>query len=321
MDDIDLDTLHRYRTLFRVWNNDHVWNEVNDKTFLRNLGGYIVNREEGKEGLSMAGLMMFGKGLPIRERFDNFRMDYLNFCNLIGEERYSDRLTYDGRWENNLYQFFSIVLPKMTFDLPRPFRMEGLQRVDDTPQHRAVREAFTNAIIHADLMMDAGILRIEKHDDCLCFRNPGLLRLPIEQIYEGGNSKARNPRIQNMLRMVGFGENIGSGFPKIIAAWKETGWGEPELKNKIELDEVELVLPVSAMTANVVKDVVKELTDRQQVILELIKENPSLSASEMSQKIGMVIRTIQRDLASLHEKGILTREGGRKDGKWVIKNL
>jgi predicted HTH transcriptional regulator len=151
-----------------------------------------------------------------------------------------------------------------------------------------------------------------------CFRNPGLLKLPVETIYRGGNSKARNPKIQNMLRMIGFGENVGSGFPKIIATWKETGWGEPELKNKIEVDEVELVLPVSAVTTNVVKDVVKELTDRQQVILGLIKENPSLSASEMSQKTGMVTRTIQRDLASLHEKGILTREGGRKDGKWVI---
>ena len=138
--------------------------------------------------------------------------------------------------------------------------------------------------------------------------------MPVETIYRGGNSKARNPKIQNMLRMIGFGENVGSGFPKIIAAWKETGWGEPELKNKIEVDEVELVLPVSAVTTNVVK----ELTDRQQVILGLIKENPSLSASEMSQKTGMVTRTIQRDLASLHEKGILTREGGRKDGKWVI---
>lgn len=321
MDDIDLDSLHRYRNLFRVWNTDHVWNEIDDKSFLRNLGGYIVNREEGKEGLSLAGLMMFGKGLPIRERFGNFRMDYLNFCNLIGEERYSDRLTYDGRWENNLYQFFSIVLPKMTFDLPRPFRMEGMQRVDDTPQHKAVREAFTNAIIHADLMMDAGILRIEKHDDKLCFRNPGLLRLPLEQIYEGGNSKARNPRIQNMLRMVGFGENIGSGFPQIIAAWKETKWGAPELKNKIELDEVELVLPlgqVANVVKDVVKDVVKELTERQQVILNLIKENPSLSANEMSQKTGMTSRTIQRDLALLHEKGILYREGGRKDGRWVI---
>ena len=328
MDDIDLDTLHRYRTLFRVWNNDHVWNEVDDKTFLRNLGGYIVNREEGKEGLSMAGIMMFGKGLPIRERFDNFRMDYLNFCNLIGEERYSDRLTYDGRWENNLYQFFSIVLPRMTFDLPRPFRMEGMQRVDDTPQHKAVREAFTNAIIHADLMMDAGILRVEKHDDRLCFRNPGLLRLPIEQIYEGGNSKARNPRIQNMLRMVGFGENIGSGFPKIIAAWKETNWGEPDLKNKIELDEVELVLPVPAMglrqgngsfvSSNETKDETKQLSERQQLIVQIIQEDDTITINEMAQKANVAEITIKRELATLQEKDILTREGGRKDGHWVI---
>lgn len=119
----------------------------------------------------MAGLMMFGKGLSVQERFANFRMDYLDFCNLIGDERYSDRLTYDGRWENNLYQFFSRVIPKVTADLPSPFRMEDIQRVDDTPQHKAVREAFTNAIIHSDLLMDAGILRVEKHDNRLCFRN------------------------------------------------------------------------------------------------------------------------------------------------------
>lgn len=68
----------------------------------------------------------------------------------------------------------------MTFDLPGPFRKEGLQRADDTPQHKAGREVFTNAIIHTDLMMDAGILRIEKYDDHLFFRYSGLLRLPLE---------------------------------------------------------------------------------------------------------------------------------------------
>jgi hypothetical protein len=72
----------------------------------------------------------------------------------------------------------------------------------------------------------------------------GLLRLPIEQIFEGGVSYARNPKIQNMLRMVGYGENLGSGFPTIISAWKEARWGEPDLKNKIEVDEVELMLPL-----------------------------------------------------------------------------
>ncbi|MCR4958713.1 MAG: hypothetical protein K6B13_08970 [Prevotella sp.] len=88
------------------------------------------------------------------------------------------------------------------------------------------------------------------HGDRLCFRNPGLLKLPVETIYRGGNSKARNPKIQNMLRMIGFGENVGSGFPKIIAAWKETNWGEPQLLNKLDVDEVELVLPVPSPKAN-----------------------------------------------------------------------
>ena len=324
MEDIDLDSLHRYRNQFKVWNDGHIWNEADDKAFLKNLGGYIVDRETGEEGLSMAGLMMFGKGLPIRERFDNFRMDYINFCNLIGDERYSDRLTYDGRWENNLYQFFTIVLPKITFDLPRPFRMEGMQRVDDTPQHKAVREAFTNAIIHADLMADAGILRIEKHDDKLCFRNPGLLRLPIEQIYEGGNSKARNPRIQNMLRMIGFGENLGSGFPKIIAAWKETDWGVPELKNKIELDEVELVLPVvtkvvtNIVTNDVTKEILKGSIGRQKIILDMIKERRFVTIPEMALKIGLSTRTIKRDIEALVEKGVIRRQGGNRLGYWEI---
>ena len=110
------------------------------------------------------------------------------------------------------------MIPKVTFDLPRPFRMEGIQRVDDTPLHKAVREAFTNSIIHADMMLEAGVLRIEQHEDRPVFRNPGLLMLPLKEIYEGGVSKARNPKIQNMLRMIGYGENLGSGFPMILSA-------------------------------------------------------------------------------------------------------
>ena len=249
MDDIDPDSLRQYRTEFRLENATHLWNSYDDKTFLRNIGGYTENRQSGKEGLTLAGLMMFGKGLAIRDRFPNFRMDYLDMSHLVGDERYHDRLTYDGRWENNLYQFFRLISPKVQFDLPRPFRLaQGGRRIDDTPQHKAVREAFTNAIIHSDLMLDAGILRVEKHDDRLCFRNPGLLKLPTETIYRGGNSKARNPKIQNMLRMIGLGENIGSGFPKIIAAWHQTKWGEPQLLNKLDVDEVELILPVPRNT-------------------------------------------------------------------------
>ena len=334
MDDLDPDSLRQYRTEFRQENSTHVWNRVDDKTFLRNLGGYTEDRQTGREGLTLAGLMMFGKGLAIRDRFSNFRMDYLDMSHLVGDERYHDRLTYDGLWENNLYQFFRIVSPKVQFDLPRPFKLEkGGKRNDDTPQHEAVREAFTNAIIHCDLMADAGILRIEKHDDRLCFRNPGLLKLPVEAIYRGGNSKARNPKIQNMLRMIGFGENVGSGFPKIIAAWKETNWGEPQLLNKLDVDEVELVLPVpntnlSANNAtvnatvnasvNAPANASVKLNKTQIAIVKAIINNNNVTYDDLKTILGVDRSTITRNIAVLKEKGVIRRVGEDKNGYWEV---
>jgi predicted HTH transcriptional regulator len=233
------------------------------------------------------------------------------------------------------------VIPKFTIDLPRPFRMEGIKRVDDTPQHKAVREAFTNAIIHADVFLPGGVLRIDKYDDRLVLRNPGTLRLPIEKIYEGGTSRARNPRIQNMLRMIGYGENLGSGFPMIVSAWKDAGWGEPVLKNQIELDEVELSLPVQKpmeisknnsnenkrelsdvlknVLKNVQKDVLKKLTERQIDILELIVLNPTITLNEMSKRIDVSVKTIQRDFTAVRELGIqINRKDGKTYGEWEV---
>ena len=247
MDDIDMPTLKSYRNEFENRNIGHVYNQLDDKEFLKQLGGYTIDRATGKEGLTLAGLLMFGKGLSVRERFSNFRMDYIDMTDLQGDMRYSDRLTYDGTWENNLYNFFRRVLVKLSSDLKRPFRLDGMQRDDDTPAHKAIRESFTNSIIHADFFISGGILRIEKHDGCFCFRNPGTLKLPVAQIYEGGSSKARNPRIQNMLRMIGYGENLGSGFPTILNACKTEKWRKPDLDEVTELKEVQLKLWMISM--------------------------------------------------------------------------
>ena len=195
--------------------------------------------------------------------------------------------------------------------------MEGVIRKDDTPQHKAVREAVTNMIIHADFMLN-GILRVEKYDDRFVLTNPGLLKLPIEQIYAGGESKSRNQRIQNMLRMIGYGENLGSGFPLILSAWNEKHWLKPELIEQPELMQVKLVLNIEN-DKNVTKDVTKEISERQMIILDLIRENKNLTIPEMFLKTNVTERTIKRDIANLQELGIISREGGRKDGSWIIK--
>ena len=168
-------------------------------------------------------------------------------------------------------------------------------------------------------MADAGIQRIEKHDDRLCFRNPGLLKLPVETIYQGGNSKACNPKIQNMLRMIGFGENVGSGFPKIIAAWKETNWGEPQLLNKLDVDEVELMLPVpspkstteiATVTATVTATV--KLNKTQKRILPILREKKNATYDEIAEQIGVERTTVWRNLDALKKEGAIKRIGGDK---------
>lgn len=318
MDDIDIPTLESYRIMFKTDNPDHVWNDLDHKEFLMQLGGYAFDRKERIEGLTMAGLMMFGKGLPIRDRFDNLRMDYIDKSHLIGEQRYSDRLTYDGRWENNLYNFVRMVLSKLTIDLPRPFRMEGVIRKDDTLQHKAVREAVTNMIIHADLMLN-GILRIEKYDDRIVLTNPGLLKLPIEQIYQGGESKARNQRMQNMFRMIGYGENLGSGFPLILNAWNEKHWIRPELVEQPELMQVKLTLYFENGPVNdPVNDPVK-LTDRQNMILQMFDEDKTLSKERLCEKMGLSKATIKREIAYLKSIGKLKRIGSDKTGYWLVE--
>ena len=77
---------------------------------------------------------------------------------------------------------------------------------------------------------------------------------------------------------------------------------------------------------NVPRDVVSndvslsqvQLTDRQTKLINLIRENPFVSAQEMSVVLSVVHRTIQRDLATMQKKGVLIREGNTSAGHWVI---
>ena len=315
MDDIDIPTLERFRQMFQNLHPEHQWNSSEHKEFLSNFGGYKKDRKTGKEGLTMAGLLMFGKGLPVRERFDNLRMDYIDKSNLIGDQRYSDRLTYDGTWENNLFNFIRIVIPKLTRDLPHPFSMNGVVRKDDTLQAKAVREAVTNMVIHADFMVN-GVLKVEKYDDCFVLTNPGLLKLPIEQIYKGGESKARNQRMQNMFRMIGYGENLGSGFPLILNAWNEKHWIKPELLEQPELMQVKLTLHIQNEPAN--EPVNEPVNERQRAILSAMKQFPSITRDELANKLDVSLATLKRELTSLRKRGYIARSGSDKNGQWLI---
>ena len=149
-----------------------------------------------------------------------------------------------------------------------------MEREDDSLLHKAIREALTNLIIHTDYML-TGVLKVEKYDNQFVFSNPGSLKIPVVDIYEGGHSKARNPHIQAIFRMIGFGENIGSGFPTILEACKKENWRRPLLSERPDLHLVELTLSMISLISSecetqlleIYGDDYKEIEKEEQLIL------------------------------------------------------
>ena len=145
-------------------------------------------------------------------------------------------------------------------------------------------------------------------------------------IVEGGVSYACNPKIQNMLRMVGYGENLGSGFPLILDAWKQAGWDTPVLNNKFELDMVELVLPLSAVSEKVPnsKDEITPSAENddgeksREKIINIIRNNPSVTQLELSNMLQISTKAIEKHIKNLREDGIIRRVGPDKGGHWEV---
>ena len=62
-----------------------------------------------------------------------------------------------------------------------------------------------------------------------------------------------------------------------------------------------------------------KLTERQLIILNLIKESPTITGRQMSETLSVSQRTIERDLSAMQKKGVLKHEGKDNDGVWKIK--
>ena len=97
--DLNLPTLQAYRNAFKAVKPDHPWVDLDNGEFLRNVGGWTMNRETKREGLTLAGLLMFGQLRPIMDAVPNYILDYQERppdVNKDDDRRWIDRVTTDG---------------------------------------------------------------------------------------------------------------------------------------------------------------------------------------------------------------------------------
>jgi predicted HTH transcriptional regulator len=242
-DDLDEASLAAYRERFAATTREHPWLALDDKTFLLQLGCWRKERDIGRNGLTLAGLLMLGRyeAIVAPGAAPNYFVDFRDYRGQqTPKNLWSDRLFPDGTWEANLFQFFERCWPKLIADLKVPRLLEA-ERAKETPVHVALREAFVNALIHADYGVPGGIV-IERHDARYLMENPGTLLVSEEQLRRGGVSQCRNRLLQRMFMLIGGGDRAGSGYRRIQDAWWDQTWSMPRLSSQGLPDRIRLDL-------------------------------------------------------------------------------
>ena len=140
--------------------------------------------------------------------------------------------------------------------------------------------------------------------------------------------------MQTMLRMIGFGDNAGSGFPAILAAWKEEGWIEPELKEDTRLNQVTLILKMVANEEEMkddknfnqknersLKEVLKEVLiakeyEKMFPIIEYLEGNSAITTQTAERLTGRSSATAWRYLKKLVDAGIIEPDGNTNNAEY-----
>lgn len=224
------DTVRSYRNIFKLIRHNHLWNKEDDAMFLRRIGAVREDKETGKFHPTVAGLLMFGYEYEITAVFPNYFLDYQeNRTNGI-YARWTDRITsQSGDWSGNVFDFILRVIPKLQSDLKVPFMFKGNYRDEDTPLHKAVREAIVNMLANADFYGRRGVV-VQKSAESFKFANPGSMRVSLTEVLRDSASDPRNGVMMKMLSMVEYGERAGSGLQGIFKTWQSVYHCEPKLE-------------------------------------------------------------------------------------------
>ena len=243
------------------------------------------------------------------------------------------------RVEGNLFELLNEAMGFCRKHLNMSGKIVGLVREEhlDIPAE-ALREALLNALCHRWYEHYNMTIGLAIYDDRIEIENPGMMppQIDMEHIEQAHYSSPHNPRMANVLYQTGYIENWGSGIRRIIATCQKYDVALPTWQQMPGNVVVVTFARNTAQTGqNIQEDVIDEngtkngtkggtkdtaiqLTERQHVIVNLLEDDGTITIPDLARKIRLSVRTVKRELETLQTLGVLHREGGRKEGRWVV---
>ncbi len=337
-EDLKLELLNTVKNLAATYNGgDHPWQKMDDMEVLKSAGLYTLNQETGKSGFNLAAVLLFGKSEVIKDlcpayctdailrkvnidRYDD--RDYID-CNLI--EAY-DRLLEFGRKHLNDKFFIDSDMNRKS--------ISGIilrEMISNTLIHREYSSSFVaKFIIEKDRMYTENASRSTR---------AGLITP------ENLQPEPKNPTIANFFRITGRSDILGSGTRNLYRYSKIYSGEEPEIK---EGDIFRITVPIDDLYEDKSNEIAPEnenyapqtalqvgiseitapqnensapqnLTKSVAKTLQIIKENPTVTAREITTITGLSLRTIKEHFALLKKEGIIRHVGATKNGYWEVQ--
>ena len=296
MTDLNYDTIHGYRNSHRNLKKGHPFERLDDYEYLRSIGAAAISDEDGQLHPTAAGMLMFGDEYNIVRHFPEYFLDYRE--EMDPTTRWTDRLqSSSGEWSGNVCDFYFRVYNKIIKDIKVPFKMVGGERVDDTPVHKALREALANCVINADYHGVRGIV-IRKDQNKIVFANPGYVRTGKKQMRIGGESDPRNKSLMKMFNLINIGERAGSGVPNIFNVWNDEGFVEPIIEERFDPDRTILSLAFDKKQATKTSDKkqatktsdkkqAKKTTENMEKIRKYLERYGESKTNDIASNIGL----------------------------------
>ncbi len=251
MEDLESDIFIRVRKLAENQKPNHPWSSMDELELLKSAGLYLQDVNTGKEGITLGGILIFGKEQLIQAALPHHKTDaILRKENL---DRYDDR---DDIRVNLIYSY-ERLMQFIAKHLNDKFYLEGDQRV--SLRDKIFREAITNLLIHRE------------------FSNPFPAKLIIEKdrVYiENGNRAhgngiidpdnfspfPKNPTIAKFFKEIGWVDELGSGVRNIYKYNKIYSGSEPVF---IEDDVFKTIIPLISSKNDQVNDQVGDQASDQ----------------------------------------------------------
>ena len=299
---------------------------------LRSLGITAPNGE-----VTRAGMLFFGKNPGVHER--SFMVKAVAFDgNSIGETSYIDSRDISGTipWMfRESMTFLKSILRHQ--QQGQNFNKVGILEIPEV----VLEELLQNALVHADLLHAAAI-RLLVFNDRVEIVNPGCLfgGLQVEDI-KLGVSRQRNPLIAALAGKTMIYRGLGSGIIRVMKEniqvdfineestnqfrtiiWRTIQKDESTTQKTIQKDKFTTQKSETTTQKTIQKDkftTQKNESTTQKRILDFLKNHPKANRIEVAKSMGDITEDgVKFIIGKLQRQGLLKREGGRKNGYWVV---